>query len=123
MGPSRRVAFVSVLLAPWVGWARQQDPSDDELPGMPSNQRHKLPLPEPNGNNDKKLPNGKSQNDAIAQEEHKRSLKEADDLVALAEEIRADLRKAGNYVVPLSTVKKTEEIEKLAKRIRNHLKA
>jgi hypothetical protein len=121
MAPSRRVAFVSVLLAPWVGGARQQDPSDDELPGMPSNQRHKLPLPEPNG--DKKLPNGKSQNDAIAQEEHKRSLKEADELVSLAEEIRAELRKAGNYVVPLSTLKKTEEIEKLAKRIRNRLKA
>ncbi len=31
--------------------------------------------------------------------------------------------KAGNYVVPVASVKKTEEIEKLARRIRGRLKA
>jgi hypothetical protein len=32
------------------------------------------------------------------------------------------LQRAGNYVVPVSSVKKTEEIEKLARRIRGRLK-
>jgi hypothetical protein len=44
-------------------------------------------------------------------------------MVRLASEIKAELDKAGDYVVPLSTVKKTEDIEKLARRIRSRLKS
>lgn len=122
MALSRRVVSAFLVLSASFGRARQQDSQgDDELPGIPPRQRHKPNFPEIEG--DKKLPNGKSQNDAIAQEEHRRSLKDADELVNLAEEIRTELRKAGNYVVPLSTVKKTEDIEKLAKKIRGRLKA
>jgi hypothetical protein len=43
--------------------------------------------------------------------------------VELAGQLRNDLQQAGNYVVPLSSVKKTEQIEKLARRIRSRLKA
>lgn len=120
MAFSRRAAFIPIVLSGLIASA-QQDTQDDGLPGIPPSQRHKLPIPDTES--DKKLPNGKSQNDAIAQEEHKRSLKEADEMVSLAQEIRSEIQKAGNYVVPVSTLKKTEEIEKLAKRIRGHLKA
>jgi hypothetical protein len=39
------------------------------------------------GNEDRKLPNGKSQKDAIAKDGHEKALKEADDLIALAQQI------------------------------------
>jgi Zn-dependent oligopeptidase len=71
---------------------------------------------------DRKLPNGKSQNDAIAKQNHQQALKDANDLIAVAAQLRDELQKAGNYVVPVSSVKKTEEIEKLARRIRGRLK-
>ena len=50
------------------------------------------------------------------------ALKEATDLLAAAQELKDELQKAGDYVVPLSSVKRTEEIERLAKRIRGRLK-
>jgi hypothetical protein len=84
--------------------------------------RH-LPFPDPHKRDaDRKLPNGKSQNDAIAKQNHEQALKDANDLIAVAGELRDELQKAGNYVVPVSSVKKTEEIEKLARRIRGRLK-
>ena len=69
-----------------------------------------------------RLPNGKSQKDAIAKQNHEEALKDAGDLVAAARELQDQLRKAGSYVVPVESVKKTEEIEKLARRIRGRLK-
>ena len=72
---------------------------------------------------DRRLPDGRSQTDAIAKKQHEDSLKDAAQLVTLAEEIRDELQKAGNFVVPISTVKKTEEIEKLARKIRGRLKS
>jgi hypothetical protein len=120
MAPSRRGVFVS-LVASGLLARTQGDFQDTPIPGEPPNSRRKVPIPDEE--RDRKLPNGKSQNDAIAQEEHKRSLQEAQQLVTLAQEIKSELEKAGSYVVPLSTVKKTEEIEKLAKHIRSRLKA
>lgn len=71
---------------------------------------------------DAKLPNGKSQKNAIAEDQHKKALAEADQLVKLAQQLRDDLRKAGIFVVPVSSVRETESIEKLAKQIRSRLR-
>jgi beta-phosphoglucomutase-like phosphatase (HAD superfamily) len=87
----------------------------------PQEQERTLP-PLPNPEEDHKLPNGKSQKDEIARQNHEQSLKDANDLVAAAEELRDELQKSGNFVVSVSSVKKTEEIERLAKRIRGRLK-
>ena len=84
----------------------------------PEDERLKLPEP----NEDPRLPDGRSQKNAIAKQQHEQALKEADQLVSIAENLRDVLRKAGTYVVPVGSVKKTEEIEKLAKRIRGRLK-
>lgn len=89
---------------------------------LPPNGAPPLMPPVNQGNKDAKLPNGKSRNNAIAQDEHKKALKEADQLVALSEQLRDELRKAGNYVVPVAALRQTEEIEKLAKKIRGRLK-
>jgi hypothetical protein len=43
-------------------------------------------------------------------------------LLRLSEEVKADLEKGDRYVVSVKTLKKTEEIEKLARSIRGRLK-
>jgi hypothetical protein len=70
---------------------------------------------------ERRLPNGKSWNISMAKEEHERALKDADELINLARQLKSELVKSGDFVVPLSTVKKTDDIEKLAKRIRSRL--
>lgn len=89
-----------------------------------SPQNTQLPNPQLPGlhdDEDHKLPNGKSQKDAMAKSEHDKALKEANDLLALAQQLKDEIQKAGDHVVPMSSVKKTEEIEKMARRIRSRL--
>ena len=90
---------------------QEQDPRNPHLPRTPD------------PDEDRKLPNGKSQKDEIAKQDHQKALNEAESLLSIAQELRDELKKAGDYVVPVSSVKKTEEIEKLARRIRGRLKA
>ena len=110
MSRSRRATLLSLLAVPLALPAQdpQQHPDRIPLPGNPDE--------------DRKLPNGKSQKDAIAKQSHQDALKDAEDLFALAGDLRDQLKKAGDYVVDVSSVKKTEEIEKLARRIRGRLK-
>jgi hypothetical protein len=76
---------------------------------------------EPPATGDTRLPNGKSQQEEILKAEHEKSLKDAASLLDLAEQLKADLEKNDRHVLSLATLKKTEEIEKLAKRIRSRL--
>jgi hypothetical protein len=107
-----RRGIISILAASASLRAQVPEFPDDATRGHPE---------EPAGH-DQRLPNGKSQSDAIARKQHEDSLKDANQMVSLAEQIRDELQRAGNYVVPVSTVKKTEEIEKLARKIRGRLK-
>ena len=111
MGHTRRTAIFTLLTSAVLSGA-VQDPQDPD---------RRLPIPS-NSDEDKKLPNGKSQKDAIAKQDHEQALKDANALLTVAQQLRDELQKAGNYVVPVSSVKKTEEIEKLARRIRGRLK-
>jgi hypothetical protein len=113
MAPSRRNTLLALLLTPLAGKAAPQDPPDD----------HRLPLPKTSEEDDARLPNGKSQRDEIARQQHADALKDVDSLVAAAEELRDELKHAGNYVVPVTSLRKTEEIEKLARKIRGRLKS
>lgn len=69
-----------------------------------------------------RLPDGRSQNDEILKADHKRNLEDAGDLLRLAEELKIELEKNDRYVLSMGMLKKTEEIEKLSKRIRSRLK-
>jgi hypothetical protein len=111
MSHTRRSALASIFGSTLLAAGTQETQQPEE---------RRLPIPDTD--TDRKLPNGKSQKDAIAQDQHERSLKEAEELITLAQQLKDELQKAGNYVVPLATVKKTEEIEKLARRIRSRLK-
>ena len=69
-----------------------------------------------------KLPNGKSQQDEILKADHQKTLQDAAELVKLAEQLQDDLIKDDRHVLSIASLKKTEDIEKLAKRIRTRLK-
>ncbi|HLJ13129.1 MAG TPA: hypothetical protein VKV15_01430 [Bryobacteraceae bacterium] len=68
------------------------------------------------------LPNGKSQKNAIAKADYEKNLEDATELIKLSEALKAELEKNAEYVVSTNSIKKTEDIEKLAKRIRSRLK-
>lgn len=69
-----------------------------------------------------RLPDGRSQKEEILKSEHAKSLRDAEELMKLSEELKIDLEKQDRHVVSVATIRKLEEIEKLAKRIRGRLK-
>lgn len=111
MGSTRRIALLN-LLASAAAIAQVQDQQDDR----------RLPLP-PNPNDDVKLPNGKSQKDLIAKEDHEQALKDLNELITVAEQLRDELQKSGEHVVSMSSLKKTDDIERLVRKVRGRLKA
>jgi hypothetical protein len=87
-----------------------------------SPQRGGEPSPPSPLSGDAKLPNGKSQRDAILKAEHELNLKDAAQLVDLAQQLQQDLEKNDTFVFSISTLKKTDDIEKLVKKIRGRLR-
>jgi hypothetical protein len=71
---------------------------------------------------DVRLPNGKSQRDEILKAEHEQNIKDAAKLVEMVDDLKQTLEKEDRFVLSLSTVKKTEDIEKLVKKIRTRLR-
>src|SRR5690349_11034885 len=71
------------------------------------------------GQEDTRLPNGKLQRDEIVKAEHEQNLKDAAQLVELSEQLKEELEKNDRYVVSMATVKKTDDIEKLVRKIRS----
>jgi hypothetical protein len=69
-----------------------------------------------------KLPDGPSQKEALAKAAYMDSLDDTKKLIAAAEDLKTELEKNDRYVVSLAAIRKTEDIEKLARRIRGRLK-
>jgi hypothetical protein len=69
-----------------------------------------------------RLPNGKLQSDEVLKQDHQKNLKEADELMKLSEEVKVELEKNERFVLSVGTLKKLEQIEKLAKSMRSRLK-
>jgi len=80
------------------------------------------PHRQPEDSSDVKLPNGKSQQEEILKADYQKTLQDASELVRLAEQLQDDLIKEDRHVLSLASLKKTEDIEKLARRIRTRLK-
>ncbi len=74
------------------------------------------------GQSDAKLPNGKSQRDAILEADSERNLKDVAELVDLAQQLQLDIEKNGAFVFSLAALKKTDDIEKLVKKIRGRMR-
>jgi len=71
---------------------------------------------------DVRLPNGKLQKEAILSEDYEKSLKDARELARLSAELKTGLEDSSKHILSLQMLKKTEEIEKLAKRIHDRMK-
>jgi hypothetical protein len=69
-----------------------------------------------------KLPNGKSQQEEILKTDYQKTLQDAAQLSKLADELQDDLNREDRHVLSLATLKKAEDIEKLAHKIRTRLK-
>lgn len=81
------------------------------------------PAAVPVGNTaDVRLPNGKLQRDEILKAEYQDNLKDAARLVDMAQDLKESLEKDDRYVLSLATLKKTDDIEKLVKKIRSRLR-
>ena len=102
----RRGGFLLWLMA--LGFA--QEPGGIIPPAPPANQP------------DVRLPNGKSQRDEILKAEYQENLKDAAKLADLAQDLKESLERDDRYVLSLATLKKTEDIEKLARKIRSRLR-
>jgi hypothetical protein len=77
---------------------------------------------QPEDGADAKLPNGKSQQEEILKADYQKTLQDASDLVRLAEQLQDDLIKEDRHVLSIASLKKAEDIEKLARKIRTRLK-
>ena len=71
---------------------------------------------------DVQLPSGKSQRDEILKAERDQNIKDAAQLVDLSRQLQEELEKNDRFVFSINTLKKTDEIEKLAKKIRSRMR-
>jgi hypothetical protein len=69
-----------------------------------------------------RLPSGKNQTEEILKAEHEKSLKDVAEIIRLGEQLKADLEKNEHHILSVNALKKTEEIEKLAKHIRERIR-
>ncbi len=78
--------------------------------------------PERQKEDDFRLPSGKSQKQEILKADYEKSRAEAADLIELARQLKEEIEKNQHHVLNLKTLKKAEEIEKLARRIKDRLR-
>ncbi len=117
-----RCGCALLLLSLAAGLAAQQPQEEVRSPrSFPATLRSQ-PGPAQQPQEEVRLPSGKLQKEEILKVEHQNSLKDAAEILKLAEALKAELEKNDYHVLPLASVKKTEEIERLAKRIRSRLR-
>jgi hypothetical protein len=76
----------------------------------------------PEGPEEVRLPNGKLQREEILKSDYQKTLEDARALSKLADELKSDLEKNDYNVLSVGVLKKTDDIDRLAKRIRDRLK-
>ena len=71
---------------------------------------------------DVKLPSGKSQREAILKDSYQKTLRELDQLQKTAAELKSELEERDYRVLSVSSLRKAEEMERLAHSIRSRLR-
>jgi hypothetical protein len=100
------ILALSILLGALVSFP--QAPTPPRRPGSPSG--------------DVRLPSGRLQRDEMVKADHEKNLEDARALIKLAEELKSEIAKNTEHVLSVGTIKKTEEIEKIARRMRSRMK-
>jgi hypothetical protein len=67
---------------------------------------------------ERRMPDGRTQTDAILKADYEQNVKDARELTALAKSIELDFDKNDQYVLSLGLLKKLDDVEKITKRIR-----
>ncbi len=70
----------------------------------------------------RRMPDGRTQAEHILESEYEKSKEDVDELAKLVEELKLELEKNDHNVLSLKAVKVAEEIEKIAKQLKNRLK-
>jgi hypothetical protein len=68
------------------------------------------------------LPGGKNMKEEMLKADYAKSIKDAELLISMSQELRDELEKNTRHILSVSAIKKTEEIEKVAKRIRDRMR-
>src|ERR1700734_565743 len=76
----------------------------------------------PEQGEDLRLPNGKLQREEILKADYQKNLEDARALSKLADQLKIDFEESDYNILSVGTLKRTEDIDRLAKRIRDRLK-
>ena len=68
-----------------------------------------------------RLPSGRLQSELILEADHEKNVEDAKELAELAAKLRDELESHDETILSVSTIRKTEQIEDLAKKIRKRL--
>lgn len=71
---------------------------------------------------DRRLPNGKRQSDEILKMDYENNVKDAAELAQLTTAFQLELEKSDKFVLSVGLLKKLDDIEKIAKRIRGRMR-
>jgi hypothetical protein len=76
----------------------------------------------PEAPEDVRLPNGKLQREEILKADYQKTLEDARSLSRLADQLKSDLEKSDYNVLSVGTLKRVDDIDKLAKRMHDRLR-
>jgi hypothetical protein len=71
---------------------------------------------------DVKLPSGKSQREEILKEQHKQNLRDIEEVLDLAAQVKAELEKNNYHVLSIESLKKVKRIEKTAHKVHERMR-
>ncbi len=77
---------------------------------------------DPNREPERKLPNGKIQAEEILKADHAKSLKDLKQITELSQSLAEEMERDTSHVLSLNSIKKIEEIDKLARRVRDRMR-
>lgn len=96
------LATLFLLSGAWLLWAQLPRGNDREDPNVPRLKREQV--------------------EELLKSDHRKSLEDADQLIKLGEELKIEIEKNDRHILSVKAYKMTEEIEKIAKRIRGRMK-
>lgn len=71
---------------------------------------------------EKRLPDGRSQTEAMLKEDHKRNMADLQKMKDLIVEVEKELEKNDRHVLSMDNLRKLEELEKTSRRVRERMR-
>jgi len=110
----RNFLWTGLLLVLFLGMAKNS--------GLAQRRRDPFPFPDSSRPSEPIPPNGPSRKLKLMKESFEQTQKDTAQLYQLATELKQEMEKANEDVLSITVMKKAEEIEKLAEKIKNRMK-